>query len=302
MDSRHLDLQLLAIFDAVLLEGNVTRAAARIGISQSSASKGLSRLREFFGDPLFLRSGGGVVPTHKAMEIADRVRRALGSLESLTSGDDRFDPANSRSRFHVGATDYVSFVLLPVLAKVLAEVAPFVSLEVHSIEPAVPEELLLLGKVDIVLSSVRSVSHPVYRQELFRDGYVCLWRQGHPFGDGPISLEQFASARHLAMPRQTGARERVLQDVLQRLGIFRDVALQVPHMLAIPATLAETDLIATVARRTAIVFADNHSLRISAHPLPLSRFSVSQLWHARTQTSQAQRWLRNVIASVAQSL
>jgi DNA-binding transcriptional LysR family regulator len=149
---------------------------------------------------------------------------------------------------------------------------------------------------------VRSVSHPVYRQELFRDGYVCLWRQGHPFGTGPIDVEQFASARHLAMPRQTGARERVLQDVLQRLGIFRDVALQVPHMLAIPATLAETDLIATVARRTAVAFAENYSLAISPHPLPLGRFSVSQLWHARTQVSQAQRWLRDVIASASQTL
>mgnify|MGYP000005099028 FL=1 len=302
MDGRHLDLQLLAIFDAVLLEGNVTRAAARIGISQSSASKGLSQLRQIVGDPLFLRSGRGVTPTHKAIEIADKVRLVLGSLGSLTSPGNSFDPATSRIRFNIGATDYVSFVLLPVLARRLAKIAPFVSLEVHPIEPAVPEELLLLGKADIVLSSVRSVSHPIYRQELFRDGYVCLWRRGHPYGTGPITVEQFASARHLAMPRQNGARERVLQDVMQGLGIARDVALQVPQMLAIPATLSETDLIATVARRTALAFADTYALQISAHPLPLGRFSVSQLWHARTQSSQSQRWLRDVIASVAQTL
>lgn len=302
MGGRHMNLQMLAIFDAVLLEGNVTRAAARIGISQSSASKGLSQLREIVGDPLFLRSGSGVAPTHKAMEIADTVRFALGSLGALTSRSDSFDPTASRIRFHVGATDYVSFVLMPALAKRLAEVAPFVSLEVHPIEPVVPEELLLLGKVDIVLSSVRSVSHPIYRQELFHDGYVCMWRHGHPFGIGPITIEQFASARHLAIPRQNGARERVLQDVMQKLGVSRDVALQVPQMLAIPATLTETNLVATVARRTALMFADTHPLVICTHPLPLSRFSVSQLWHARTQKSHSQQWLRGLIASVALTL
>lgn len=302
MDPSRLDFQWLAVFDALLVEGNVTRAAARVGVSQSSASKALAQLRAHFGDPLFLRSGRGVAPTHKALEISERVRAALTSLSMLRAGGDVFTPAESRMRFHVGATDYVSFVLLPALAKVLAREAPFITLEVHPIEPAMPEELLLLGKADIVLSSVRSVSHPIYRQELFRDGYVSLWRKGHPLGRGPLSLEQFASARHLSMPRQNGARERVLQDVLQRLGIARDVALQVPHMLAIPVTLAETDLIATVARRTAVAFARSYPLHISATPLPMSRFSVSQLWHARTQKSAAAQWLRGVIAEVAVSL
>src|SRR5690606_38589877 len=153
----------------------VTRAAERVGISQSSASKGLAQLRDHFGDPLFLRSGRGVAPTHKAMEIAERVRNALSSLGSLASRDEPFDPATARTLFHIGATDYVSFVLLPALVQRLARIAPHASIEVHPIEPAMPEELLLLGKADIVLSSVRSVSHPIYRQELFRDGYVCLW-------------------------------------------------------------------------------------------------------------------------------
>lgn len=214
MSGRHVDLQMLAIFDAVLVERNVTRAAAKIGISQSSVSKGLSQLRAIVGDPLFLRSRTGVTPTHKAIEIADRVRLALSSLGSLTSQNDSFNPRTSRIRFHLGATDYVSFVLLPTLVRRLAAIAPLVSLEVLPIEPVIPEELLLLGKADIVLSSARSVCHPIYRQELFRDDYVCLWRLGHPLGDGPITVEQFASARHLAIPRQNGARERALQDGL----------------------------------------------------------------------------------------
>ncbi|MBV7481433.1 LysR family transcriptional regulator [Bordetella sp. BOR01] len=302
MIAKNVDLNLLLVFDAVLAEKNVTRAARRLGASQSAVSKGLAQLRIVFGDALFLRDGRGVVPTHKALEIAEHVRQAILALNALVSPADAFDAQTARAHFDIGATDYVSLVLLPVLVRKLSEVAPAVSLTVHAIDHWMPEEMLLAGKADLVLSSVSAVTFPLYRQALFDDGYVCLCREHHPLLADTLTVEQFASCRHLSMPRQNGARERVLQDVMQRMGVSREVTVQVPHMLAIPATLAATDLIATLALRVARTFAQLHALRIVPHPLPLGSFSVSQIWHDRTHKSAPQQWLRGVIASVAAGL
>ena len=128
---------------------------------------------------------------------------------------------------------------------------------------------------------------------------MCLCRAGHPALADPVPIEQFVSSRHLAMPRQNGARERVLQDTLQRLGVTRDVAVQVPHMLAIPATLTATDLVATMACRVAREFAARHPLQVLAHPLPLPDFPVSQLWHDRTRRSPSHQWLRDTVYDLA---
>lgn len=157
------DLNLLVIFDAIVAEGNVTRAAKRIALRQSAVSKGLAQLRQSFGDPLFLRSGRGVVPTPKALEIAGSVRQAIQALNNLTGPNDAFDPRTARLHFNIGATDYVTFVLLPALVTHLGEIAPNISVTVHDVEPAAPEEMLLAGKVDLVLSTVVSVNFPIYR-------------------------------------------------------------------------------------------------------------------------------------------
>ncbi|ARP78958.1 LysR family transcriptional regulator [Bordetella genomosp. 6] len=301
MIAKHLDLNLLMIFDAILAEGHVTRAAERLAMSQSAVSKGLAQLRQAFGDPLFLRASRGVVPTHRALEIADQVRQAIAALNNLASPVTEFDARSARAHFNIGATDYVSFVLLPGLMRRLQETAPHVSLTLHDMESMMPEEMLLAGKVDLVISSVTSVNFPIYRQELFRDHYVCLCRVGHPALADPVPIEQFVSGRHLAMPRQNGARERVLQDTLQRLGVTRDVAVQVPHMLAIPATLTATDLMATMAHRVAREFAARHPLQVLAHPLPLPDFPVSQLWHDRTRRSPSHQWLRDTVYDLARA-
>lgn len=160
MIAKHLDLNLLMIFDAILAEGHVTRAAERLAMSQSAVSKGLAQLRQAFGDPLFLRASRGVVPTHRALEIADQVRQAIAALNSLAGPVTEFDARSAHAHFNIGATDYVSFVLLPGLMRRLQETAPHVSLTLHDMESMMPEEMLLAGKVDLVISSVASVNFP----------------------------------------------------------------------------------------------------------------------------------------------
>ena len=259
MIAKHLDLNLLMIFDAILAEGHVTRAAERLAMSQSAVSKGLAQLRQAFGDPLFLRASRGVVPTHRALEIADQVRQAIAALNSLAGPVTEFDARSAHAHFNIGATDYVSFVLLPGLMRRLQETAPHVSLTLHDMESMMPEEMLLAGKgrPRHLQRRQRQLPH-LPPGAVPRSLRYCLCRAGHPALADPVPIEQFVSSRHLAMPRQNGARERVLQDTLQRLGVTRDVAVQVPHMLAIPATLTATDLVATMACRVAREFAARH--------------------------------------------
>ncbi|MGD9945455.1 MAG: LysR family transcriptional regulator [Burkholderiaceae bacterium] len=313
MSAKHLDLQLLAIFDAIMSERNVTRAADRLALSQPAVSKGLMQLREVFGDPLFLRSGRGVVPTHRALELTEEVRKAITALNGLLGPAPVFDPGSARAEFNIGATDYVSLVLLPGLMERLGKGASRVSIKVQMIEPLTPEEMLLTGKVDLALSTVTSTSFPLHREELFRDAYVCVCRDGHPLlSEGAAqdvlaarrvpTLAQFAASRHLAMPRQNGAREMILQDVMQRAGVSRDVAMQIPYLLAVPPVLLATDLIMTLASRAAAALAQQHPLCVLPHPLPLPEFPVFQIWHDRTHRSASHRWLRDEIAAAAARL
>lgn len=294
-----MDRMLLRIFEAVMSERNVTRAAERLNLHQSTVSKGLSQLRERFGDALFLRNGRGVVPTHRALELAEPVHRALSALDDLLVPASTFQASRADTRFAVAANDYVCAILLPDLLARLALEAPAVEIHVQSVGDAVPDELLTSGRVDLVLSGFGNISYPLHRQRIFSDHYVCVARAGHPAFANGFSLDAFVAARHLAIPRQTGAREMVLQDAMQRLGVERHVAVQVPHMLAVPTVLAATDLIATIGLRMAGFFRRHHDLAMAPLPVPVDEFGVYALWHNRTHASPSHQWLRQVIAGLS---
>ncbi|TCT09597.1 DNA-binding transcriptional LysR family regulator [Paralcaligenes ureilyticus] len=282
-----------------MVERNVTRAADRVEISQSSASKDLTQLRILFGDPLFLRTRRGVVPTHKALEVAEDVRRAIQALNNLSKARGEFEPQTAQVEFNIGATDYVSFVLLPKLLEKLTSSAPSTRITIHDIDQLPAEEMLLSSKVDLVLSSAASVSFPLYRQELFRDNYVCVSRKNHPAIKKNFTLAQFLACRHLGMPGQNGGRERVLPDVMRQMELSRDVAIYLPHLLSVPPMLIATNLVMMLASRVAEAFAAAYPIKIYKHPLRLGDFGVYQLWHERTHRSQSHQWLRALIKSTS---
>ena len=299
-----MDLTLLLIFEAVMAELNVTRAAARLDMNQSSVSKGLSELRDIFNDPLFLRTAKGVVPTHRAGELAGSIHNAINVLSGLLASgtEKKFDPANARMVFNVAATDYVSFVLLPKLLKNILEVAPGIRIMVHDIGNTSPEEILLSGKADLVLSAVGSVTFPVYRQEIFCDSYVCLARENHPIAKDTMSTDVFRSCDHIAMPGQNGSKERMLADLMQRIGLSRSVPVHLPHFLSVPPILTNTNLIITIARKIAEDFCKTYPLKVFEHPLPLDKFGIYQLWHDRTNLSESHQWFRKTIIETCQHL
>jgi len=302
MQSRQLDIHLLLVFEAILSERNITRAAQRVNLSQSATSKALARLREVFGDPLFLRIHSGVAPTHRALELAPRIQQTLDAARALLNPRAEFNPADAVTVFNIAASDYVSFIIMPVLLPLLARVGPGIRIVVHDLDVLTAEVMLLSGKVDLALASVVNVSTPLHRQQLFQDEYVCMARHGHPEIHEQITLAQFVSLRHLVIPRQNGGGLSIVDDALSQCGLTREAVVTIPHFLGIPKILANTDLLLTVPARVGNSLAESFPIRVYRHPLELATFVVSQLWHSRTDNSPSHEWLRTTIAELCRRI
>ena len=299
-DLAGVDLNLVLALDALLAERHVTRAASRLGITQSAASHALARLRDLFDDPLLVRGPKGtMLPTPRASALAPAVHRVLVELSAVLRGDAAFDPATAQHMFRIGTSDYVALVLMPKLVERLGRLAPGVNLRLHNLIDHGDEELAA-GALDVVISLPRGSSRPAgsYEKVLFDESFTCIVRKDHPLADARLTLPRYCAAAHLLVaPR--GAPGGVVDDALAAIGRSRRIALAVPHFLVVPCLIAGSDLVATLASRVATAFADMLQLVQMPPPLALPKFQVALAWHERTHDDAPQRWLRHLILTVA---
>jgi DNA-binding transcriptional LysR family regulator len=296
------DLNLLVALDALLAERSVTRAAARIGVTQSAASHALSRLRKLTGDELLVRGRDGMVPTLRAEAMRAPLRRALEEITGTLSPPRAFDPKTARVRLFIGASDYAELVLLPGIMARLVREAPGVELRIlmpgHD-----PASELAAGKLDVVIMPAPSgdEGQGIRRRQILRDRFVCIVRRSHPLAKAKaLTLSSFAGAAH-ALISPWGMEGGYVDDALARRGLQRRIAVAVPHFFVAPHVVASSDLLLTVAERVAEVLAGPLGLVVLAPPreLELTGFTLSILWHERTQEDPARRWLRDVIVAEA---
>lgn len=292
-----LDLNLVRALDALLAERHVTRAAARLSLTQSAASRALARLREELGDPILVRGpSGALLPTARAEQLAPVVRRALEELAAAWRGE-TFDPKTSQRRFTVSGADYAELVLLPGLTARLAELAPEVSL---SFVP-MPGDLagaLASGEVDALLVPGALGGAGLYQRHLFDESFVVAMRAGHPAASGKLTLDRFCALSHLLIaPR--GNPGGAVDNALAAMGRRRHVAVSVPHFLVAPHVIAASDLVITMAMRMVAVFSTMFELVTRAPPLPVPGFSIHLQWHERTHSDAGHRWFREQLAHVA---
>jgi DNA-binding transcriptional LysR family regulator len=296
------DLNLLVALDALLAERSVTRAAVRIGVTQSATSHALSRLRKLTGDELLVRARDGMVPTIRAEAMRAPLRRALEDLTGTLSSQQAFDPETARLRASVGASDYTELVLLPGIMARLAREAPGVELRV--LMPGQdPASELASGKLDFVImpKAPGDEAQGIRGRQLLHDRFVCIARRAHPLAKAKnLSISSFTAAAH-ALVSPWGMDGGYVDDALARLGLQRRVAVAVPHFLAAPHIIASSDLLLTVAERVADVVAGPLGLVVLTPPkeLALTGFTMSLLWHERTHDDPARRWLREVIVAEA---
>jgi DNA-binding transcriptional LysR family regulator len=297
---RQLDLNLLRALDALLVERHVTRAAARLSLTQSAASRALARLREELGDPLLVRGPtGALLPTPRAEQLGPVVRRALEELAAAWRGE-IFDPATARRRFTLTGADYAELVLLPGLTTRLAELAPHVQLVFVSM-PNDLQGALASGAVDVLLAPHGPHASGLYQRQLFDESFVVAMRAGHPAATGKLTVDRFCELSHLLIsPR--GQPGGAVDDALAALGRRRHVAVMVPHFLVAPHVIAASDLVITMAMRMVAAFAATFELVTRPTPLPVPGFTIHLQWHERTHADPGQRWFREQVAQVAASL
>jgi len=286
-----LDLNLLRVFDAVLREKSVTRAGQRVGLSQPAMSNALARLRGLFGDPLFVRTPGGMNPTPCALRLADPVRRALDLLELTLREQAGFDAASATRTFRFHMSDIGEVVFLPPLLERLKRDAPGVRLEVAQYPVTGIRESLETGKIDIALGFMPELGGGIAQQRLFRDRYVCLAREDHPVIRRNLSAAQFRAARHVLIA-SSGTGHEVVERMLEEQGLGGNIALRVPHFMVVPMILARTDLVCTVPWQLAQAFKATGRFRMLEVPLALPTFDVRMLWHERFEQDPGNRWLR----------
>jgi DNA-binding transcriptional LysR family regulator len=307
MQEMHLgsvDLNLLVVLDALLVERNVTRAAARVGITQSAASHALARLRSLTGDELLVRGKDGMVPTPRGEGLAAPVRKALDEIARALAPPGAFDPATAKGRVVLGTSDYGELVLLPRVYARLAREAPRIDLRVLTL-PADMAAPLASGAVDLAIAPLRPEDERpgIYGKKLFEERFVCVVRNGHPLATKKLTIARFAAAPHaLIAPRGTDG--GFVDDALARLGLKRRVAIAVPHFLVAPHLVASSDLILTLAERVARVLAAPLGLTVLAPPseLALERFTMSAVWHERTHGDPTQRWVRDLLVAEAAAI
>lgn len=307
MDIRRVDLNLLLVFDALIEEGNLTRAGFRLGLSQPAVSHSLGKLRKLTGDPLFVRVPSGMEPTPFAQRVAPSVRSGLQMLTSALSGDERFDPATCDRTFQILMSDIGEMAYLPRLLTHLSTAAPRLNVRVLQLPREAYAEAFTSGEVDLAIGFLPGLKAGFYQQTLFEDTYTCLLRAGHPRIGNRMTLEEFSNESHV-MIEPAGSRyskvalqtstTTLIERHLAERGLSRRIALRVPHFMVVPEIVQGTDLVATVPTAVRKLIRADLDLKMVPLPIEVPRFEVKQFWHELKNTDVANRWLRGEIAAL----
>jgi DNA-binding transcriptional LysR family regulator len=298
-DIRTLDLNLLRALDALLETRNVTRAAEKLGLTQPAVSGILTRLREAFDDPLFVRGPRGVTPTPRALKLAEPVRRVLGEIAALLQPE-RFEPATADFTLRIAATDYALQVLvLPFLVR-LRQCAPNVRLAVSPAETERVADQFDAGEIDLALMTPETTPAGLFTRRLFDESYACALRADHPDAKAKkLSLARFCARDHALVSLSGQNFHGVTDEALAKLGQTRRVVLSVTSFLALAEALRATDLIAVAPRR---LIAGCVGLALHDPPLALPGFVKIAAWSDRTHHDPGHAWARALLFDTAAHL
>lgn len=297
MNIEDLDLNLLPVFEAVLAETSISRAAERLGLSQPAVSNALARLRQATGDRLFVRQGNAMVPTPYATELAAPLRQALAGIRAALGAGKEFDPATSQRRFAIYLTDLGEAYFLPRLLARLSRTAPGVHLHTLPMPTGAAEESLRSGEVDLAIGNLPKLGAGFYIQRLFRDRYICLVRKGHPAIGQRITARQFAAASH-AIVTPGGWGHGIIEQALVAHGLEHRIALRLQNFLVLANIVATSDLVAIVPHSVGSQLSRELDVRLLPLPISIPTFDIRQCWQERFHDDAGHRWLRQQFADL----
>jgi DNA-binding transcriptional LysR family regulator len=308
---RTLDLNLLRVFDEVMAERSLTRAARNLALTQPAVSNALRRLRDTLGDELVRRSGHGIEPTPHALALWPSVRDALRQLQAAIVPAP-FHPATADNTFVLAMADATAAALVPGMLDTLETQAPGVSIRVVPLTTRDPRRLLEDGAVDVAVGYFPAVLADLTaraqageavayaRQRLYHGEYVCVMRRGHPLAEVPLTLERYCQARHLLVSfsgRPWGFIDEALASLEQR----RRVVLTENQFFTAGRVVARTNLLAVLPRHFVPTTGIAGELVLRELPFDVPPVHVEAVWHRRTAHSSAHQWLRQTLADAARA-
>ncbi|MDU9392917.1 LysR family transcriptional regulator [Pseudomonas japonica] len=290
-DLRRVDLNLLIVFETLMHERSVTRAAEKLFLGQPAISAALSRLRTLFDDPLFVRTGRSMEPSARATEIFALLSPALDSISTAVSRAADFDPATSTAVFRLGLSDDAEFALLPLLLKRVRAEAPGVVLVIRRVNYLLMPTLLASGEISVGVSYTDDLPANAKRKVLRRSKPKLLRADSVP---GALSLDDFCKRPH-ALVSFAGDLSGFIDDELAKLGRQRHVVLAVPQFNGLGSLLTGTDIVATVPDYTADILTAAGGLRAEELPLETRTFELHMAWRGAQDNDPGEKWLRSRI-------
>jgi DNA-binding transcriptional LysR family regulator len=296
-----LDLNLLVVLRAVLLERSVSRAAKRLHVTSPAVSNALARLRSALGDPLFVRNGRGIAATPRALELAPLLEQTLGALETSLSGTDS-DPARCTRELTIALSDADLISSLTPLARAFARRLPSARLRVVTLDTFTALGGLPGEGVDLAIAP--ALDEPeIHRQFLYEESAVLIARRGHPRVKRVLSAEAFNREAHVdihLLLGRAGAGNRAVEHALRSAGLVRRIGATVPTFAAAASVVASTDLISGMPLRAAKIFSRALPIRIVQGPMPPFSFRMYLCWHERTHSDPAVTAFRSAVVEALQ--
>ena len=290
-DLRRVDLNLLVIFETLMFEKNLTRAAEKLFLGQPAVSAALARLRDLFDDPLLVRNGRGFEPTARALAILRELQPAMDTISGAVSRAREFNPATNRDTFRIGLSDDAEFGLFPALLNQLREEAPEVVIVVRRVNFLLMSSMLASGEISVGVSYTTELPANAKRRKLREMRVKVLRGDERP---GPLTLDEYCARPH-ALVSFSGDLCGNIDNDLARLDRSRRVVLAVPQFSGLRSIIAGTEMLATVPDFAAAALIEGTSLRADDPPFELVNSDLSMVWSGVTDNDPAERWIRSKI-------
>jgi DNA-binding transcriptional LysR family regulator len=301
-----LDLNLLRVFDAVMTEQNLTRAAGHLAMTQPAVSNAIKRLRESLGDELLIRTAYGVKPTPRAEALWPSVRSALASLEAAVAPGS-FDVSKAHATFRLAMADATAAFFLPSLMRSIEAEAPGINVRMVPLTTREPRPMLLRGDIDLAVGFFPGVAaqlsyetaSPIRHERLYSGFYVCVMRRKHPLAKEVLTLDNYCEANHLLVSF-SGRAHGLVDEALAQLQRERRILLTVNQFFTAGRVVANSDLITVLPKHLIASTGMTDALVYKELPFPLPAVHLDMLWHERDARSPAHKWLRAQLESMQQ--
>lgn len=297
---KDVDLNLLVIFDKIMTEGSVSKAAERLALTQSAVSNAVARMRVVWGDPMFVRDGRGVKPSAKARALWHEIQTPLSAIR-IAATPTQFVPASSAQKFRLAVTDYLSSALWPSLRRHIEMWAPGICLYAVPYSGRDLHKQLTENAIDLSFGTLPFTREDIRVQSVFSEGWVCAMRRDHPLARKTLTLHGFLTADHLLVSF-SGDPSGPVDVALEKMDARRKVAVTLTSFGGVPTLLLSSSLICVVPAGVIRTHALRGEIHTAPVPFELAPFHCHFAWHARNDRDAGQIWMRDLVAQTCKEI